>query len=331
MQENTAKTAAEWVFVAKSVAEMPGGESQALRCMARAAVLAQSVEDWISIAKAWARDFGDAEMARQCQEKAESHADDSEEWERIADFFADFGLYEMEVNCRRMAAALGSQDAIFTPKTVSLAEASDKSTSGWISDVQKSIGNSDIALAITFIAKAEAMAKSAFDWTEIARTWIRYLHDRNNACRCLTEAESAAKKVYEWVGIARDWARTFHDKHSARRCMALAESAVESLFDWGSLAEGWNTIFLDKNNAFRCMLEAEKTPPEWGEYWDWIAIAEGWRDVFHDWNSVIQSMEKAESRAFFRFDLEQVADAWHKFGYSERAESIREKVRSRTF
>ena len=52
VQENVAKTAAEWVFVAKSVAQLPGGESQAMRCMARAEELAQEVSDWLAVAKA---------------------------------------------------------------------------------------------------------------------------------------------------------------------------------------------------------------------------------------------------------------------------------------
>ena len=71
MQENTAKTAAEWVFVAKSVAHLPGGEVQALRCMARAELAAQDTVDWLAVAEAWAQDFDDSEIARQCLSKAE--------------------------------------------------------------------------------------------------------------------------------------------------------------------------------------------------------------------------------------------------------------------
>ncbi len=52
VQENVAKTAAEWVFVAKSVAQLPGGEGQALRCMARAKLLAKGATDWLAVATA---------------------------------------------------------------------------------------------------------------------------------------------------------------------------------------------------------------------------------------------------------------------------------------
>ncbi len=84
MQESTAKTAAEWVFVARSVAQLPGGESLALRSVARAGMAAQNVADWLTVAKVWAQDFDDTEMAKHCMEKAESDAEDTEEWVRIA-------------------------------------------------------------------------------------------------------------------------------------------------------------------------------------------------------------------------------------------------------
>ena len=84
MQENTAKTATEWVFVARSVGQLPDSQSQTLRCMARAGLAAQDVADWLAVAQAWAQDFDDTEMARQCIEKAESTAEELEEWILIA-------------------------------------------------------------------------------------------------------------------------------------------------------------------------------------------------------------------------------------------------------
>lgn len=52
MQENTAKTATEWVFVARSLAQLPDGQSQAMRSMARAAMAAEGIEAWITVATA---------------------------------------------------------------------------------------------------------------------------------------------------------------------------------------------------------------------------------------------------------------------------------------
>lgn len=87
MQENTAQTAAEWVFVAKSVAQLPDGQPHALHCMARAGIVAQDVADWLAVAKAWAQDFADVDMGRQCMAKAAYIAGNSEEiddWIEIA-------------------------------------------------------------------------------------------------------------------------------------------------------------------------------------------------------------------------------------------------------
>ena len=100
MQENTAKTAAEWVFVARSVAQLPGGQDQALRCMARAGMAAQDVADWLAVAKAWAETFNDSEMARQCMSHAESHAENSDSWNLIADVWEGMGYYYEALTCR---------------------------------------------------------------------------------------------------------------------------------------------------------------------------------------------------------------------------------------
>ena len=84
MPENTAKTAAEWVFVAKSVAQLPDGENLALRCMTRAGIAAEDVSDWVAVAKTWADTFNDSEMDQQCMSIAESVAKTSDDWELIA-------------------------------------------------------------------------------------------------------------------------------------------------------------------------------------------------------------------------------------------------------
>ena len=45
MQENAAKTATEWVFVARSLAQLPDGQSQAMCCVALASIAAQDAQD----------------------------------------------------------------------------------------------------------------------------------------------------------------------------------------------------------------------------------------------------------------------------------------------
>lgn len=100
MQENIAKTATEWVFVARSMAQLPGGESHALRCMARANISAQNITDWITVAKAWAEDFGDLEMFRHCMDKAESVAEISSDRMQIADVWEEMGYPERAIIVR---------------------------------------------------------------------------------------------------------------------------------------------------------------------------------------------------------------------------------------
>ena len=67
MPENTAKTAAEWMFVAKSVAQLSDGENPALRCMTCDGMAAEGVSDWVVVVKTWADTFNDSEMAQQCR------------------------------------------------------------------------------------------------------------------------------------------------------------------------------------------------------------------------------------------------------------------------
>ena len=54
MEEKTAQTTAEWVFVARSLVQLPGSEGQAIDCMRRAENEAESVTDWIDLASVWA-------------------------------------------------------------------------------------------------------------------------------------------------------------------------------------------------------------------------------------------------------------------------------------
>ena len=45
MRENAEKTAAEWVFVARSLAKLPNGQSQTMRCVDCASIAAQDAQD----------------------------------------------------------------------------------------------------------------------------------------------------------------------------------------------------------------------------------------------------------------------------------------------
>ncbi len=158
MQESTAKTAAEWVFVARSVAQLPGSQDHALRCMARAGLTAQDLVDWLAVAKAWAQDFNDSEMARQCLEKAESIAegsDDSDDWIRLARIWKeDF------------------QDSDNVTRCLEVIEADAEDTDDWIRIAKIWKENfQDTENAIRCMTEAEELAESFEDYSAIEETW----------------------------------------------------------------------------------------------------------------------------------------------------------------
>ena len=84
MSDDTANTAEEWVFVARSVAGLPDGQPLALRCMARAGMAAQDEGDWVSVASAWAQDFDDLDLAGRCMTMAEAATEQAYDWAWIA-------------------------------------------------------------------------------------------------------------------------------------------------------------------------------------------------------------------------------------------------------
>ena len=84
MSDDTANTAEEWVFVARSVAGLPDGQPLALRCMARAGMAAQDEGDWVSVASAWAQDFDDLDLAGRCMTMAEAAIEQAYDWVWIA-------------------------------------------------------------------------------------------------------------------------------------------------------------------------------------------------------------------------------------------------------
>lgn len=158
MQENTAQTAAEWVFVAKSVSQMPDGQNPALRCMARANMAAQDMEGWLTVAKAWVQDFGDAAMGRQCMAKAEDiagHSEEIEDWGEIAkiwhNVFQDSGKV---IQCMESAENYAAD----TFNWIGIAKI-------WKSDFQ------DTNNAIRCMEKAKEVADYFEDYAAIEETW----------------------------------------------------------------------------------------------------------------------------------------------------------------
>ena len=158
MSENTAKTAAEWVFVAKSVAQLPDGENPALRCMAYANMAAQDMGDWLAVAKAWAQDLGDIKMGRQCMANAEDIAGYSEEidnWLKIAKIWKeDF------------------QDLDCVTRCMEVIEGTAEDIDDWVRIAKICKDDfQDIEKAIRCMEIAEAIADDFEDYSTLEETW----------------------------------------------------------------------------------------------------------------------------------------------------------------
>ena len=279
MQENTAKTAAEWVIVAKSVAQMPGSESQALRCMARAGMAARAVSDWIAVAEAWAKDFGDSDMAGLCMDKAENNAEGSGDWKLIGDARAEIGNYERTSYWRTKLPSLevvkdyrdfvglatlddSGSDNFFEDDEddfIDLLLAAD--CKDFISEAEKLI-DSDYGQALHRMAQAEAIAKFTFDWTAIAKSWVSEFKDSDNARRCLEQAEAVAQNVADWILIADSWS----DLDNTIRCVLRAGDAAKDVRDWMLIARYHIKRYPVADSLEDCFYQAEllaKSDSDW--------------------------------------------------------------------
>ena len=198
MQENTAQTVTEWVFVAKSVAQMPYGQNPALRCMAHANMAAQDMGDWLAVAKVWMHDFGDAKMGRQCMAKAEGIAGNSEEvdvWIGIAKIWKeDF------------------QDLDSVARCMEVVEATAENISGWvrIAKIWKD-DFQDTENAKGCIEEAEDMAEDIADWVRIAKIWKNDFQDTENAIRCMEKAGDLAEDFDDYATLEETWRVDFQD------------------------------------------------------------------------------------------------------------------------
>lgn len=253
MQENTAKTATEWVFVAKSIAQMPEGQSQALRCMVRAVIVAQDVADWLTVAKAWAQDFNDAEMTQSCMGKAESTAEGSGDWKLVADTWSEMGNYERAIDWRKKLSSAEPQ--MVNQNFASLPAPDNTDLDNFFEDDEddfpdflhadckefistaKELIEADYGEALRYIAQAEAIACIALDWTAIAKCWAYDFKDPDNARRCIEQAEIVAISASDWILIADCWAEEFRDSNNQTRCVLKAGDATKNVSDWMLIAK----------------------------------------------------------------------------------------------
>ena len=282
MQENAAKTTSEWVFVARSVAQFPDSQSQALRSMARAGILAQDVSEWIAIAKAWAQDFDDLEITQQCLAKAEPLAEDSEDWEGIAEVWVEIGYFSRAIEIYREHVGPRPWQYLTELKNI-YGERSDGTTVlDWVEPGMTARVSRDLvseaeeyfsdnqAMAIRVLVEAEIFADCSSDWVRIAKRWREEFQHSEGVERCMQKAEDAVDDVYDWVRIAKTWKDYFQDSDTAFRCLKEAEECGGDVDSWEWIFEIWKEDFQDPDNYLRCV---EKCADDLENPWSCIGTA----------------------------------------------------------
>ena len=155
MSDDTANTAEEWVFVARSVAGLPDGQPLALRCMARAGMAAQDEGDWVCVATAWAQDFDDPDLAGRCMAMAEAAIEQAYDWAWIA------GIWKEELQVSGAAS-----------RCMGEAEEAAEDTDDWI-HIAKSWMEifQDTDAATRCMERAEDAAEGLEDHEAIEEAW----------------------------------------------------------------------------------------------------------------------------------------------------------------
>ena len=304
MQENTAQTASEWVFIARRVAQLPDGKAQALSCMARALLLADSASDWIALTRAWYQDFNDADMARQCLTKAESCAEESEDsdkWPEVAETWVAMGDYAQAAKIYRdwfepmpwqyLTQLKPLTEAVPGTSVLDWVEPgmSNRASQDLAIEAEESLNNNP-AMAVHFLVSAESLAERSTDWIRIARIWREKFQCLDIAEWCMEKAEDSVDDRDDWLRIIRIWKEDFQDLGEARRCIAEVEKYSYDYDDWLQIAKAWKQDFQDSDNAIRCMLEAEDAAEDAD---DWTEILEVWENDFQDLDNYNRCFRKA--------------------------------------
>ena len=256
--------------MARSVGQLPDGLSQALRCLARAGMLAQDVPEWLAVAKAWTQDFNDSEMAQQCLAKAESYAEDSEDWVRIAEVWVEMGCYSRAIEIYR--ESVEPRPWRYLTELENIHGGNSDGTTGldWVEPGMTARASRDLvseaeeyfsdnhAMAIRILVEAEYRAERSSDWIRIARKWNEEFQDSDSGNRCMEEAEGNADDIYDWVRIAKTWKKDFQDLDNGIRCMKEAELHAGDADSWEWTLETWKEDFKDTDNYLRCVEECAK-------------------------------------------------------------------------
>ena len=261
MEDSTANTATEWVFVAKSVSRLPDGQTQALRCMARAGVVAEDVADWLALALTWHQDFDDLDIARQCLAHADAKANDPDAWDQIAEVWVQIGCFPEAVKYHQAIIRFDP------PRFVDD-----------IDDPPWGFGRTSIDWARDKARSLVAEAKEELP------------ENLNDALRSMVEAEYVAEDSRARISIAKSWKDDFGDIESAARCLDAAEEYADNCHEYRGVAVLWKDLLLDHDRGVRCLKEAERMATQIDE---WQDIGDTWKRDFEDMDSYYRCLDAA--------------------------------------
>ena len=283
MQENkAAQTTSEWVFVARSLAQLPDSQNQALGSMARAEMLAQGTSEWIAIAKAWTQNFNDSEKAQQCLAKATSHAESSADWEQIAELWVEMGDYSQAAKIYREYIEPMPWKYLTELQNIHGGNSDGTTVLDWVEPGMTARASSDSvsdaegyfndnkAMAVRLLVQAESFADCSNDWIRIANVWRREFQSSDSASWCMERAEKAVDDCDDWLRIARAWKYDFQDSDEAILCLMAAEDHAGGVDSWELILETWKDDFQDPENYLRCV---EKCANDLEEPWSCIESA----------------------------------------------------------
>ena len=304
--EGMASTTKEWVFVARSVARLSDGQSQALRCMARAGLLAESDGDWLALAVAWHEEFSEQHMAKQCLAKAESLADElgySDFWEDIGDAWVDVGCSKRAVTFYKRAIEHDPPrlvDDIDDPPwgygKTSIDRARETAIE-YAEEAKEKVAH-DLKDALWSMALAEYVAEDSAAWIRIARSWKDDFYDTENGVRCMGQAECAADDYNDRLLLARTWKVTFENSENAVSSLESAGYGVIDTYEFHEIMAWWKRDFGVTDGFYRCLDEAH-------EHLEDIDAYAEFEDRYLDDLAVrevagIESLDKLEGNSFRR-------------------------------
>lgn len=176
------------------------------------------------------------------------------------------------------------------------------------------------------MAHAEALAKSASDWTAIAKIGTLELRDSDLAQLCLSNAQATAEDSDDWRQIAEVCTELGFDE-IAQRCRDISTvlAPQEAVYDLPSVvkpdSENERVLYVqatvssqwgrgDYEQALICVAEAEaasRSPR------GWTSIARTWAHVLYDKQNAYRCMAQAEIFAEYfenSSDWVVVAENW---------------------